>query len=72
MSHADSSGEKLIKVFQGDQNQMPNFGTVNIENIQLPHIYTLDDVKVFEVLYQQHCEVNKDFLRQRHILAQFV
>ena len=53
----ESSGEELIKVFLGETNQMPNFGTVNLENIQLPPNCTLDDVKTFEELYKQHCDV---------------
>ena len=55
----ENSGEELIKVFLGETNQMPNFGTVNLENIQLPHNCTLDDVKTFEELYKQHCDVRR-------------
>ena len=53
----ETSGEELIKVFLGETNQMPNFGTVNLESIQLPHNCTLDDVKIFEEIYKQHCDV---------------
>jgi hypothetical protein len=64
----ENSGEELIKVFLGETNQMPNFGTVNLENIQLPHNCTLDDVKTFEELYKQHCDVSGVFFYFLHLI----
>lgn len=36
--------------------QMPDFGSINLDDIQLPASCTIDDVKKFEELYKQHCE----------------
>lgn len=36
--------------------QVPDFGTINVEDIQLPANCTLEDVRKFEELYKQHCE----------------
>lgn len=66
-STASSTGDELIKICLGETNQMPNFGTVNLDNIHLPPGCTLDDVKKFEELYKQHCDVNRFFKQQKKI-----
>lgn len=35
---------------------MPDFGSIQLDGIELPPNCTIDDVKKFEELYRQHCE----------------
>lgn len=39
-----------------EANQIPEFGHVNTENIELPSNCSLEDVKMFEEMYKNHCE----------------
>jgi hypothetical protein len=41
-------------------NNLPNFGEINIENILLPENCFIEDLRKFEDLYKNHCEVNVD------------
>jgi hypothetical protein len=36
--------------------QMPDFGSISTDNLQLPGDCTLEDVKRFEEMYKKHCE----------------
>jgi hypothetical protein len=38
-------------------NNLPNFGEINIENILLPENCFIEDLRKFEDLYKNHCEV---------------
>ena len=41
----------------GASPKLPDLGSIRIESIQLPCDCDLDDVKTFEQLYKNHCEV---------------
>jgi hypothetical protein len=39
-------------------SNLPNFGEINIENILLPENCFIEDLRKFEDLYKNHCEVS--------------
>ena len=56
-SNTELTEEELNRMFlSGSTPQLPNFGSINIEFIQLPSNCNLDDVKKFEEIYKDHCE----------------
>ena len=57
-SNADFTEEEINRMLLSRSTpQLPNFGSISTESIQLPPNCNLDDVKKFEELYKDHCEV---------------
>lgn len=42
---------------------IPNFGSIDLDSEPLPDGVTVDNIKAFEVLYTEHCEVRQFPLR---------
>ena len=58
-SDAAQSQAQQHQQFLGDATQaLPAFDELKIENMPLPEGLTQDDVKEFESLYREHCEVS--------------
>jgi regulatory factor X 1/2/3 len=51
----DTSGDKLAH-FINTSHELPDFGTIKTESIQLPVNCDLSDLKKFEEIYRHHCE----------------
>ena len=52
---SDDEANRQSSEFISVSSKLPNFGSIDLENIQLPSNCTVEDVKKFEELYKNNC-----------------
>jgi regulatory factor X 1/2/3 len=53
-----SQQQQHLQFLGSASSAMPNFGTIEVGAEPLPEGITHDNIKSFEILYTEHCEVN--------------
>ena len=54
---ANSQQQQHMQFLGSASAAIPNFGTIELDSEPLPDGVSLENIKAFEVLYTEHCEV---------------